>query len=214
MKRSPEDWEQDCIAESRNGRPDRFRPLVATYAPKVRAICLRMVGNWHAAEDLAQQSLVDAFFKLNQFHIDRPFWPWLCRITVNNCKDYLKSKKRTEIPSVQTFDQEAALFFHAHEDPQQAAEHGERRAVLERALAELPEHYRIVVVLKDIEGLSYDEIQSVLDLPVTTLKIRAVRARRKLAARLRAESPGQSDRDERNEHKPLRHRTGSKGIVP
>jgi len=213
MKRSPKDWEQDCIAESRTGRPDRFRPLVVAYAARVRSICLRMVGNWHAAEDLAQQSLVDAFFKLDQFQIERPFWPWLCRITVNNCKDYLKSKKRTEIPSVRTFDQNAALFFHAHEDPQQAAEHQERRAVLEHALATLPEQYRIVVVLKDIEGLSYEEIKSVLHLPVTTLKIRAVRARRRLADQLRSDSQQEQERKE-GDKSHTRTQTNSKGVVP
>ena len=139
-----------------------------------------MLGRRADAEDVAQQAFVEAYAALDRFRSDgRPngFGSWLLRIAVNRCKDVLKSKKRSE----ESLDGDAgdrdALFAHQPSDPEaQLCEANNRRA-LERALASLPPKYREVLVLKDVEELPYEEIREILRLPITTLKIRVLRAR-------------------------------------
>jgi len=173
--------EQEVIRLSLDGQPDRFRELVTRYQKGVLSLCFRMVGRYHEAEDLAQQSFVDAFAKLKRFDLERPFWPWLCRIAVNNCKDFLKSRKRLEVPSALEPSSQDALQPVTWDNPEAAQVRKERAEMLHRALLRLPVAYRTVLVLKDIEDLPYAEIRKILNLPVTTLKIRVVRARQKLA---------------------------------
>ena len=176
--------EGEVILSSRNGHPDRFRVLVNRYRRQVLSICYRMVGRWHEAEELAQQTFVDAFCKLETFDVGRPFQPWLCRIAVNNCKDYFKSKKRSEIPTDFDFSSQSGFQATGWDDPERRQLSRERVELLHKALLTLPIKYREVLILKDIEELAYKEIHAMLGLPITTLKIRVIRARRKLARAL------------------------------
>jgi RNA polymerase sigma-70 factor (ECF subfamily) len=173
--------EEEAIRFSLDGQPNRFRELVERYQRGVLSLCFRMVGRWHEAEDLAQQSFVDAFARLDTFDLKKPFWPWLCRIAVNNCRDFLKSRKRSEFPTDAEFSSQAGLSPAGWDNPEQSQLRRERVRILHMALMRVPLNYRTVLVLKDIEDLSYAEIRRVLRLPLTTLKMRVIRARQKLA---------------------------------
>ena len=173
--------EREAIRFSLDGQPNRFRELVERYQRGVLSLCFRMVGRWHEAEDLAQQSFVDAFARLETFNLKKPFWPWLCRIAVNNCRDFLKSRKRSEFPTDAEFSSQAGLSPVGWDNPEQSQLRKERVRILHMALMRLPLNYRTVLVLKDIENLSYAEIRRLLRLPLTTLKMRVIRARQKLA---------------------------------
>jgi RNA polymerase sigma-70 factor (ECF subfamily) len=178
---SPRDEEEQllvnrCVA----GDVEAFRPLVQRYQRVAFSVALRMLGSRADAEDVAQQGFVDAFNALDRFRGDgreRAFSTWLLRIVVNRSKDVLKSKKRTEEPLDREVGGDEAAFAHDPSNPEANVSSGERWQRIEAALLRVPPKYREVLILKDVEELSYEEIHAILQLPVTTLKIRVVRAR-------------------------------------
>lgn len=172
--------EESLIARCLEGDVEAFRPLVQRYQRLAFSVALRMLGSRADAEDIAQQAFVDAFNALERFDGEgrrHAFSTWLLRIAVNRSKDVLKSKRRTEQPLEHDVGGGEAAFAYDPSTPEANAAGDERRAQLESALLALPTKYREVLVLKDAEELSYDEIQVILRLPITTLKIRVVRAR-------------------------------------
>jgi RNA polymerase sigma-70 factor (ECF subfamily) len=141
-----------------------------------------MIGARSDVEDLAQQAFVEAYRALPRFDSKRSFSSWLMRIAVNNCKDYLKSHKRRETALSVDVSGDAAWASGHVAAPDETVE---RRRELQRvgdALETLDEKYRLPVILKDV--------QEIIDLPLTTLKIRVVRGRAQLLAAL------QDERDE------------------
>jgi len=175
------DREEECLIERcLQGDVEAFRPLVQRYQRLAFSVALRMLGSRADAEDIAQQAFVDAFNALDRFDGEgrhHAFSTWLLRIAVNRSKDVLKSKRRTEEPLQREVGGGEAAFAYDPPTPEANASSGESRARLENALLKLPTKYREVLVLKDAEDLSYEEIRSILQLPITTLKIRVVRAR-------------------------------------
>jgi len=169
--------EAAIIASVRSGQVDRFRILVVRYQGKLISTLHRLVGNRAIAEELAQQSFVDAFGALESFDASRRFSTWLFRIGVNNAKDWLKSHKRRERGLEDVGESSEGAFSARLPDPERAAVSAQEIARLVAALAELPIQFREVVILKDVHGLSYQEIHEVLGHPISTLKIRAVRGR-------------------------------------
>ena len=181
------DEEQALIDRCLAGDPEAFRPLVQRYQRVTFSVALRMLGSRADAEDVAQQAFADAYAALEHFHGEgrsRAFYTWLLRIAINRAKDMLKSKKRTEEPLLAEADAGQALFAHDPGSPEAHAGQAEDRRRLQAALLTLPPKYREVLVLKDVEGLAYEEIGPILRLPITTLKIRVVRARARMRAAL------------------------------
>lgn len=186
--------EEACVARCVAGDAEGYRPLVEKHQRVAFSVALRMLGNRADAEDIVQQSFVDAFEALDRFDGGgraHAFRAWVLRIVVNRAKDVLKSKKRTESSLEDDVSGGDAFLVQAPPDPEASAEARSERARLERHFAGLPEKYRTALVLKDVEDLSYEEMRSILRLPITTLKIRVVRARAMLRASLEAdkESP-------------------------
>jgi RNA polymerase sigma-70 factor (ECF subfamily) len=175
------DEEEDMlIARCLQGDVEAFRPLVQRYQRLAFSVAFRMLGSRADAEDIAQQAFVDAFNALDRFRSTgrrHAFSTWLLRIAVNRSKDVLKSKRRTEEPLEREVEGGEAAFTETTPTPEANASSVERRLRLEAALLELPTKYREVLILKDAEDLSYEEIRLILQLPISTLKIRVVRAR-------------------------------------
>jgi RNA polymerase sigma-70 factor, ECF subfamily len=172
--------DSQVVEQVLRGDRDRFRALVERYQTKVFGLALRLVGNRADAEDLTQQAFAEAFGGLDRFDLGRSFSTWLLRIAVNNCKDHLKSHKRRERPLGDVPEPEGALFESPRPTPEQSLASSQVQKVVARAIERLPSKYRIPLVLKDIEGLSYQEMREALGLPITTLKIRVVRARARM----------------------------------
>jgi RNA polymerase sigma-70 factor, ECF subfamily len=172
--------EQRLIERCLAGDVEAFRPLVSRYQRVTFSIALRMLGSRADAEDVTQQAFVDAFNALEGFRGDgrtHAFSTWLLRIAVNRSKDILKSKRRTEEPLDEEMPGADAAFAYDPSNPEANVSSGERRHYLETALLQVAPKYREVLILKDVEELSYEEIHGILQLPLTTLKIRVVRAR-------------------------------------
>jgi RNA polymerase sigma-70 factor (ECF subfamily) len=184
--------EEALVRRCLDGDPESFRPLVQRYQRVVFSVALRMLGTRADAEDTAQQAFVDAYTALDRFRGEgRPnaFSTWLLRIVVNRAKDVLKSKKRTEVSLADDAVPGEAMFSHVPESPEANLRQAQDRRRLEMALAAVPPKYREVLVLKDVEDLSYEDIREILRLPVTTLKIRVVRARAMMREALSKEKP-------------------------
>jgi RNA polymerase sigma-70 factor (ECF subfamily) len=160
-----------------DGDTESFRALVVRYQGPLVTTIAKLVRSPHEAEDLAQQSFADAFDALARFDQQRKFSTWLLRIGVNNAKDWLKSHKRREQALDVRVAAEDAAFAGSVPAPDRAAAASEALGRVSAALAALPVEFREVVVLKDVQDLSYDEIHEILGHPITTLKIRAVRGR-------------------------------------
>ena len=175
---------QSAVVAARRGERAALRQIVEQTQGSVFRLMMRMVGRREDAEDLTQQSYIEAFASLDRLDERYGFRSYLLRIAVNNAKDFLKSHKRRELPTALENQQGQALFAARSESPQQLLERRQLGERLEAALALLDPLYRLPVLLKDVEGLSYQEMQQILPLPLTTLKIRVVRGRAQLQRQL------------------------------
>jgi RNA polymerase sigma-70 factor, ECF subfamily len=158
-----------------------FRAIVERHHRGLFGLALRMVGDRAEAEDLVQEAFARAYGHLTDFDPCYRLSTWLYRITLNLCRDFLKSPRRRERPGqLGGMEEAGALLADSAVTPDQA----ETVRRVQQALAKLKPQYREILVLKDLEELSYEEIRAVTKTPITALKIRAVRARQKLRALL------------------------------
>jgi RNA polymerase sigma-70 factor (ECF subfamily) len=165
----------------RAGDRRAFEDLVRLQQHRVYGLALRMLGNPADAQDVAQEAFLRAHRGLAEFRGDARLSTWLYAIVSRLCLNRLAgSERRLNRQGEETL----AQLPDAAPGPDQALERGELEEALHRAIAELPDERRIVVVLRDVEGLAYEEIAEVLDLPVGTVRSRLHRARLDLKEKL------------------------------
>ena len=161
-----------------------FETLVLEYEKNVYNIALRMTGNSEDAADMTQEAFIKAYNSLQSFRGDSKFSVWLYRIVSNVCLDFLRSKNRrpTVSLSVEDDDGEDAQLDVADESqsPELLLDRKLTRDSVRRGLDSLPPDYRQILLLREIQGLSYDEIAQALSLEVGTVKSRIFRARKRL----------------------------------
>ena len=167
--------ETELIRRAGRGDTAAFEALAEAYRGPVYRLALRMCGNPHDAEEIAQEALVRCWQGLPSFRGEAAFSSWLYRLTSNAAVDFLRREKRQG----NTLPLEEAVLPTAA-DPQQEAERSELRDALQRALAELPPEFREVFLLYRMEQLSYGEICAVTGLSPGTVKSRLSRANEKL----------------------------------
>ena len=166
------------------GDANAFETLVLEYEKNVYNIALRMTGNSEDAADMTQEAFIKAYNSLQSFRGDSKFSVWLYRIVSNVCLDFLRSKNRrpTVSLSVEDDDGEDAQLDVADESqsPDLLLDRKLTRDSVRRGLDSLPPDYRQILLLREIQGLSYDEIAQALSLEVGTVKSRIFRARKRL----------------------------------
>ena len=166
------------------GDANAFETLVLEYEKNVYNIALRMTGNSEDAADMTQEAFIKAYNSLQSFRGDSKFSVWLYRIVSNVCLDYMKRKNRrpTVSLSVEDDDGEDAQLDVADESqsPELLLDRKLTRDSVRRGLDSLPPDYRQILLLREIQGLSYDEIAQALSLEVGTVKSRIFRARKRL----------------------------------
>ncbi len=163
------------------GELDAFEVLVRRYRPLVLRVAARIVGP-SDADDVTQDAFLRAFHRLPQFRGDSPFRAWLLRIAHNAALDAL-SRKRA--PAHEPTDEDDFVEQPARRTPAEELEISERRRRLALKLAQVPPAHRTVLVLRDLEGLSYEEIAQITDSPLGSVKGRLFRGRRELIEILR-----------------------------
>jgi RNA polymerase sigma-70 factor (ECF subfamily) len=181
--------EMNLIRRSQAGDREAFGGLVERHQRYVYNLALRVVGNAQDAEDLAQEAFVRAWLALPNFRLQAQFRTWLFRIVTNLCYNRLPGLRReladlgedclAELPDESAPDV----------DPAAGLEAGELRSYLHRQIDGLPEAYRLLVVLRYQQGLSYEEIAQAASLPLGTVKTGLFRARERLRQALQAYEP-------------------------
>jgi len=169
------DDETALIEQAQRGDRNAFGELVSRYYPGVVRVVYRLCGDSGLAEDMAQEAFLRSWVNLSSFHPQSSLRNWLYRIAVNATLDVLRRR------SENTLEDEAARMYPDQADgPETTLIEKERVALLQQAMRSLPEAARSVLVLREYGGLSYQEIASVLDIPVGTVMSRLNYARNRL----------------------------------
>lgn len=176
--------ERALVERAREGDSAAFEKLVTLYERKVYATAFRYTGNEHDAMDVSQEVFIRVFRFLNTFNLESSFSTWIYRITVNACKDHIRKRNaRAELP-LELTDEESGDYTveiaDSTYDPVEIYERAELRHEIQQAIDDLPPSYKEIVILRDLGGLSYDEIADNLKIEVGTVKSRLSRAREKL----------------------------------
>jgi len=178
--------ESRIVQKVLRGDVNAFEKLVLEYEKNVYNIALRMTGNSEDASDMTQEAFIKAYNSLQSFRGDSKFSVWIYRIATNVCLDFLRSKSRrpTVSLSVEDNDGEDVQLDVADESqsPELLLDRQMTRDSVRRGLETLSPEYRQILLLREIQGLSYDEISQALGLEVGTVKSRIFRARKKLCA--------------------------------
>jgi RNA polymerase sigma-70 factor, ECF subfamily len=180
--RVPVDADHAYVQATLRGDLRAFEALVERHRDVVVRVASRIAGH-DDAEDISQDAFLRAFHRLGRFRADASFRAWLLQITHNAAVDHLQRRRPepVETPEEVTEDPERTVA----RLPAERLESRERLARLERKLRGLSPEARIVLVLRDIEGLSYEEIADITQAPLGTVKVRLFRARRDLIEMLR-----------------------------
>lgn len=186
------------------GNTNAFDDLVREYQNQVYRIALKMTGNEEDAFDLSQETFLKAYRSLGSFRGESGFGSWLYRMAANLCIDFLRRRKRRGADKVLSLDDtepdgRSREVPDRRYEPQAALERRELRESVRAGLQRLPDEQRLILILRNVEGLSYQEIAEVLKLELGTVKSRIARARARLAAILTED--GNQLRDSSSEKK-------------
>lgn len=175
------------VDDCKSGNPAAFDELVRRYKDRVYNVVYRFVGNHEDAQDLAQEVFLRAYQGLAQFEGRAKVYTWLYAIAGNLARNRLRDGSRRGRNKVVRLDEARAERETpaVAPDPEQAARGREMEAAMQEALLTLPEHYRLVFVLRTVDRLSYDEIAEIAGCPKGTVKSRLNHARGQLHARLK-----------------------------
>jgi RNA polymerase sigma-70 factor (ECF subfamily) len=178
--------EKELIRLSQEGNGEAFGALVERYKAKVFHLAYSWTQDRAAADDLAQEVFIKAYFSLPKFKSKSEFGTWLYRIAVNHIKDYFRKKKirQKDISLEEAGEKALSVENGSHGEEEQSRDR--KKALVQAALQRLPEKYRIVLTLRDLQGLSYEEISRILRLSPGTVDSRLFRARKKLRDKLAA----------------------------
>lgn len=178
--------ELELVIRARSGDADAFEALLLEHQKKVYNLALRMVGSEEDAKDMAQEAFIRAYNSLDGFRGDSKFSVWLYRLTSNICIDFLRSRGRRQTLSLTYGDEEDGPEEYQIPDerfsPETQLERRELREAVNRGLATLSPEYREILLLREVSGLSYEEIARALNLEDGTVKSRLFRARKNLCA--------------------------------
>jgi RNA polymerase sigma-70 factor (ECF subfamily) len=184
--------ESDLVLVKRVQRGDKtaFDLLVRKYQHKVVKLVLRYVRNPAEAEDVAQEAFIKAYRALPQFRGDSAFYTWMYRIAINTAKNSLASRDRSPIRyDLDLTDPEESHSVQSKlqdpDTPEGMALTEEIRLIVNSAIDALPEELKTAIVLRELDGLSYEEISAAMECPVGTVRSRIFRAREAIDKRLR-----------------------------
>ena len=179
----------ELVKRVQSGDTAAFDLLVRKYQHRIGAVIGRFVHDYAESQDIAQETFIRAYRALNNFRGDAQFYTWLYRIAVNTAKNHLVSMKRR--PPTSDVDADDAEHFdgayrmHDSDTPEHELLREEIARTVSEVVAELPEELRQAITLREMEGLSYEEISETMDCPIGTVRSRIFRAREAIDSRLR-----------------------------
>jgi RNA polymerase sigma-70 factor, ECF subfamily len=181
--------DRELVRRAQHGEKEAFELLVARHQGRVFAVAGGILRNREDVEDIAQQVFLKAYFSLKRFDQRSAFSTWLYKITVNECWDLLRKKKVRPLVFESELSEEQA---HAYQSTEQKAEYApdvserlETKQQLDHWLDCLEERDRAMLVLKEVQGFTVEEIAEIMGINGNTVKVRLFRARQKIAERIR-----------------------------
>ena len=191
--------DQQLVERAQRGDKQAFELLVMKYQRKLARVIARLVRNAADLDEVTQEAFIKAYRSLPSFRGESAFYTWLYRIAINCAKNYLVARKR-QLPAVSDFDNndpEAADASELVADSNTPETELENRQIVEsvnRTLEELPAEIAMAITLREIEGLSYEEIAAIMNCPIGTVRSRIFRGREAIAEQLRPLLGTASDR--------------------
>jgi RNA polymerase sigma-70 factor (ECF subfamily) len=187
---SDRDIDQQLVERVQRGDKAAFDLLVVKYQRKIFRLLSRLIRDTAEIEDVAQEAFVKAYRALPNFRGDSAFYTWLYRIAINTAKNYLVSQRRRAPTSTQADVEDAETFDdgdHLRDlnTPDSMLVTKQVAEAVNRAIDQLPEDLRTAIVLRELEGLSYEEIAESMQCPIGTVRSRIFRAREAIALELR-----------------------------
>ncbi len=181
--------DQALVERVQRGDKSAFDVLVRKYQHKVVQLVSRYVRDHSEAQDVAQEAFIKAYRALPNFRGDSAFYTWMYRIAINTAKNYLVAQKR-RLPNVDIDAQEAEQFEGAtglkeYATPERMLLRDEIEQTIFSAIDQLPEDLKTAITLREIDGLSYEEIAQAMECPVGTVRSRIFRAREAIDSKLR-----------------------------
>ncbi len=187
---SDRELDRQLVERAQRGDKHAFGLLVSKYQRKLSRLLCRFVKDQAEVEDVAQEAFVKAYRALPSFRGDSAFYTWLYRIGINTAKNYLVAMGR-RAPTLTDFDSEEAEEFDGGDQlrdintPESLLMTKQIANTVNEAMEQLPEELRAAIQLREIDGLSYEEIAAAMDCPIGTVRSRIFRAREAIAERLR-----------------------------
>ena len=182
--------DHELIEATKRGDETAFAEIVNRYRKPITNYLYRFLNDYEEAVDLAQETFVRVYFAIERYHTDYAFSTYVYRIATNLAISEIRRRKRRRLVSLTglfQFDNEEEQDFNPPDEktlPDENLIENEQSATITRAIAALPEKYRAPIVLRDVEGKSYEEVASILKLGLGTTKSRISRARRMLREKL------------------------------
>ena len=181
--------DQELVARVQKGDKRAFDLLVLKYQHKVVNLISRYIRDHSEVYDVAQEAFIKAYRALPQFRGESAFYTWMYRIAINTAKNYLVSQGR-KLPNIDIDAQDAEQFegesgLKDNDTPERIALKDEIEATVLKAIEDLPEDLRTAVTLRELEGLSYEEIAETMQCPIGTVRSRIFRAREAIDKRLK-----------------------------
>jgi|SRR5690554_1030553 RNA polymerase sigma-70 factor (ECF subfamily) len=183
-----QDADQQLVERVQKGDKRAFDLLVIKYQHKILAIISRFIRDHAEVQDVAQDAFIKAYRALPNFRGDSAFYTWMYRIAINTAKNHLVARNRR--PPASDVDMEDAEFFTGNEalkdmnSPEHSLLRDELETTINQAIKDLPEDLRTAVTLREMEGLSYEDIATIMDCPVGTVRSRIFRAREAIDKRI------------------------------
>ncbi len=191
--------DQQLVERAQRGDKHAFELLVIKYQRKLARLLSRFIRDASEVEDVTQEAFIKAYRALPSFRGDSAFYTWLYRIGINTAKNYLVAMRR-RAPTMTGVDSEEAEGIEEGEQlrdlntPENQLMTRQIAETVDQSLQELPEELRTAITLREIDGLSYEEIAQVMNCPIGTVRSRIFRAREAIAARLRPQLDTPKDR--------------------
>lgn len=182
--------DQRLVERVQRGDKKAFELLVTKYQRKLNRLLSRFIRDPSEVEDVAQEAFIKAYRALPSFRGDSAFYTWLYRIAVNTAKNYLVAAARRAPTSTTIDSEEAESFEEGHQlrhmnTPEAELMSKQVAATVNQTMDALPEELRVAITLREIEGMSYEDIAAAMSCPIGTVRSRIFRARGTIAARIR-----------------------------
>ena len=180
-KMSEKTLDAELVEQAKQGKMAAFELLVNRYQQKVANVIAKFIKDRHEIQDVAQEVFIKVFRALPNFRGDSSFYTWIYRIAVNTSKNHLVAKsRRIQNTQVEFEDAESFVSNEDHRNldtPDAVYSRGELEQTMSKAIAQLPEDLKTAIVLREVDGLSYEEIAEQMDCPIGTVRSRIFRAR-------------------------------------